>query len=216
MNKMTKDRLDESLVKYLKLYVLLYADDTVLVAESAEDLQKSITLMKNYCDLWKLNTNVSKTKITIFSRGKTRNIPKFQFGETQLEVTDQGLIFNFNGKFTKAKKLLYDKGARAMFALLCRGRHLQLPVDIMIHLFDTLVKPVLLYSSEIWAHEGTEVLEKLHLRFCKYILLVNKTTCLNMVYGELGEYPLFLSAQTRMIMFWANISQDTEKTTISN
>ena len=93
---------------------------------------------------------------------------------------------------------------------------MQLPVDIMIHLFDTLVKPVLLYGSEIWAHEGTEILEKLHLRLCKYILLVNKTTCSNMVYGELGEYPLILSAQTRMIMFWASISQDTEKTKISN
>ena len=46
VNKMTKDRLDEPLLKYLKLYVLLYADDTVLVAESAEDLQKSITLWK--------------------------------------------------------------------------------------------------------------------------------------------------------------------------
>ena len=165
VNKMTKDRLDQSLLKYLKLYVLLYADDTVLVSKSPEDLQKSITLMKNYCDLWKLNINVYKTKITIFSRGKTRNIPKFQFGETQLEVTDQykylGLIFNFNGKCTKAKKLVYDKGTRAMFALLRRGRQLQSPVDIMIHLFDTLVKPVLLYGSEIWTHEGTEILEKI-------------------------------------------------------
>ena len=90
-------------------------------------------------------------------------------GATQLEVTDQykylGLIFNLNGKFTKAKKLLYDKGTRAMFAL---------PVDIMIHLFDTLVKPILLYGSE-------EILEKLLLRFCKYILLLNRTTCSNMV-----------------------------------
>ena len=110
VNKMTKDRLDESLLKYLKLYVLLYADDTVLVAESAEVLQKSITLMKNYCDLWRLNINVSKTKITIFSRGKKRNTPKFQFGEIQLEVTDQYkylcLILNFNGKFTKTKKTI--------------------------------------------------------------------------------------------------------------
>ena len=85
--------------------------------------------MKNYCDLWTLNINGAKTKITIFSREKTRNIPKFQFGETQLEVTDQykylGLIFNFNGKFTKAKNILYDKGTRALFALLRRGRQLQ-------------------------------------------------------------------------------------------
>ena len=59
---MTKDRLDESLWKYLELYVILYADDTVIVAESAEDLQKSITLTKNYCDLAKLNINVTKPR----------------------------------------------------------------------------------------------------------------------------------------------------------
>ena len=75
-----------------------------------------------------------------------------------------------------------------MFALLRRGRQLQLPVYIMIHLFDTLVKPVFLYGSEIWAHDGTEVLEKLH--------------------------PL--SAKKKMIIFWANMFQDTEKTKISN
>ena len=63
-----------------------------------------------------------------------------------------------------------------MFALLCIGRQLQLPVDIMIHLFDTFVKPILMYGSEIWAHEGTKFFEKPNLRFCKYILLVNRTT----------------------------------------
>ena len=86
----------------------------------------------------------------------------------------------------------------------------------MMRLFDTLVEPILLYGSEIWAHEGTERLEKLHLRFSKYILIVNTTTYSNMVYCELGEYPLILSAQTKMVIFWANISQDTEMPKISN
>ena len=72
-----------------------------------------------------------------------------------------------------------DKGTRGLLALLRRGRQLQLPVDIMIQLCDTHVTPILLYGSEIWDHEGTEILEKLHLRFCKYILLVNRTTCSN-------------------------------------
>ena len=31
-----------------------------------------------------------------------------------------------------------------------------------------------------------------------------------MVYGELGKYTLIISAQTRMIMSWANIWQDSE------
>ena len=103
-----------------------------------------------------------------------------------------------------------------MFAHLRRGRQLQLPVDNMIHLFDTLVKPILLYGSEIWAYEGAEILEKLYLGFCKYILLENRTTCSNMVYGELDEYPLILSARKIMVRFWANICQDTEKPKISN
>ena len=60
----------------------------------------------------------------------------------------------------------------------------------MMRLFDTLVKPILLCGSEIWAHEGTELLEKLHLRFCKYISLVNRTTYSDMVYGGIGKYPI--------------------------
>jgi len=128
VNKLATDKLDDSMSDFLKLYILLYADDTVLLAESAEDLQKSIDLMEVYCNQWKLNINISKTKITIFSRGKIRKIPKFHFGETHLEVTDHykylGLIFNFNGKFMKAKKHLFDKGNRAMFSLLRKGTEL--------------------------------------------------------------------------------------------
>ena len=37
-----------------------------------------------------------------------------------------------------------------------------------------------------------------------------------MAYGELAEYPLIPSAQKRMVMFSANMSQDTEKPKMSN
>ena len=55
---------------------------------------------------------------------------------------------------------------------------LQLPVDTLLQLFDVLVKPVLLYDCEVWTPEGTEVVEKLHLRLRKHILSLNKSTCL--------------------------------------
>ena len=61
--------------------------------------------------MWKLNINVSKTKITVFSRRKIRKIPELCFGKNKLEVVGQyeylGLIFNNNGKFTEAKKQLF-------------------------------------------------------------------------------------------------------------
>ena len=47
-----------------------------------------------------------------------------------------------------------------------------------------------LYGSEIWAYENNDIIEKPHLRYCKYTLSVNKSTTSSMVYGELGRYPL--------------------------
>ena len=55
---------------YLKLYILLYADDTVIMAESNEDPQVLLNVFGEYCKKWKLKVNAEKTKIFIFSRGR--------------------------------------------------------------------------------------------------------------------------------------------------
>ena len=54
-----------------------------------------------------------------------------------------------------------------MFALITKARKLHLPIDVQLELFDAVVTPVVLYGSEIWCYEGCEILEKLHLQFCK-------------------------------------------------
>ena len=67
---------DDTIDVYFKLYLLLYADDTVIFAESPEQLQLALYAMFRNCNIWKLSVNTSKTKIVIISRGKTWN---FQF-----------------------------------------------------------------------------------------------------------------------------------------
>ena len=47
---------------YRKLFVLLYADDTVLLAETADDLQHQLYCFELYCETWKLKVNATKTK----------------------------------------------------------------------------------------------------------------------------------------------------------
>ena len=44
----------EDIEVFFKLYILLYADDTVIFAESPEDLQTALDTMQLYCDTWKL------------------------------------------------------------------------------------------------------------------------------------------------------------------
>ena len=93
----------EDLVSYLKLYILLYTDDTVLLAESPEDLQKYLDTLNEYCNIFYLKINTSKTKIFIFSRGKLKNIASFKFADMKLDVVNDynylGVTFNFNAKF---------------------------------------------------------------------------------------------------------------------
>ena len=40
-----------------------YADDCVIMAESAEELQNALNEFQMYCVEWKLKVNVDKTKI---------------------------------------------------------------------------------------------------------------------------------------------------------
>ena len=92
-----------------------------------------------------------------------------------------------------------------MFPLLSKSRVLNLPIDLQLDLFDKLVTPILLCGSEIWAYENNDIIEKLHLRYCEYILSVNKRTTSSMVYGELGRYPLNIEYTSKCILFWARI-----------
>ena len=67
---------------------------------------------------------------------------------------------------------------RAMFSLLKRTKSSSPPPDIALMLFDTLVKPVVLYGAEVWGCENCDTGNKMKLRFCKSIL--HKCTCSNM------------------------------------
>ena len=51
---------------YLKLFVLLYADDTVIFGTDENDIQKKLDMFFEYSELWYLNINYDKTKIMIF------------------------------------------------------------------------------------------------------------------------------------------------------
>jgi hypothetical protein len=63
-------------------------DDTVIFAESAEDLQAALNIFEEYCSEWKLFINVSKTKIVVFSKRKYNNKREFLLNDEEVEVKD--------------------------------------------------------------------------------------------------------------------------------
>ena len=64
---------------YLKLLILLYADDTVIFSEDKHQLQYALDIFDEYCKEWHLTVNVQRTKIVIFSEGRANRNFSFIF-----------------------------------------------------------------------------------------------------------------------------------------
>ena len=61
---------DAQIANFLKITVLLYADDTIVLADSVKDLQKTLNYLNQYCEGLKLIVNKKKSKVMIFIRRK--------------------------------------------------------------------------------------------------------------------------------------------------
>ena len=91
-----------------------------------------------------------------------------------------------------------------------------------MHLFVSVIKPVLLYGSDVWGFTNgntnifssliNDVLEKYHLSYCRYILGVFKNTPRVGLYGEPGRYPLIIQASIQFIkQKWCRIANKKEE-----
>ncbi len=75
---------NEALDNYIKLLVLMYADDTILIADSEENVHKAIKCMETYSGTWKLIVNETKTKVMIFGKTKVKRHLKFIYNDVEL------------------------------------------------------------------------------------------------------------------------------------
>jgi len=123
-----------------------------------------------------------------------------------------GIEFSRTGTFFKAKKVAYDQAQRAMFSLIQVARKQDLPVSVVLDLFQKMVIPVLLYGCEIRGYESLNILDKLQNKFLKNVFHLGKSTMTNMILGETGLFPLSVLVKSRLVNFWAGLVQnETEK-----
>ena len=193
----------------IEMFVLLYADDAVLLASNAKDLQDLLDSFHRYCKRWRININISKTKVMIFGGSKRDYKQNYTIGEELLENVESfkylGITFQRNSRFTSTKQNLAEQATKAMYYILSQGRKLHLSVACHLKLFDAMVVPILLYGCEIWGFENLSVIESIHLRFLKYLTSLRKSTPNFMICGELGRTNLFSSVKYRMISFWIRL-----------
>ncbi|KAH9312316.1 hypothetical protein KI387_027351 [Taxus chinensis] len=131
--------------------LLLYADDLILIATSAQGLQKQLLTLEAFCKKIGMQVNISKTKIMVFSNRRKRNQQPFFFeGSTLEEVTDYkylGIDFNNKLSWETRRKKRMTGGWKALYALQNNCREAELwDWKTTKTLFETLVIPVVLYG----------------------------------------------------------------------
>ena len=128
--------------------MLLYADDTLLFSETAEDMQNAINATLSYCEVNNMCMNTGKTKCMIFSRGKVRKHHAITAHGQAIERVDTfcylGIVFRYNNTFQAAMKYNNDKAKKALFKIDILLSKVELQVRTRLHLFDILILPILL------------------------------------------------------------------------
>ena len=126
---------NENLQTFFKLFILLYADDTVIMADNETDLQNALNTYQQYCDIWKLTVNISKSKIVVFSKGR-QPLYNFVFNNQPLDIVNDykylGIYFSKTGSFYKCKHHISLQATKAMYSLLRNANRLKLPIDLQI------------------------------------------------------------------------------------
>ena len=146
----------------------------------------------------------------IFSKGNPKTNYEFTLNSEPLEIVSEykylGIYFSKGGSFLSTKTNIANQASRAMYSLIKKAKHLLLPINMQIDLFNKLVKPILLYGCEVWGYGNIDVIERVQLKFLKCILNMKSSTPNSMVYGETGTLPIRIDINSRMISFWTKLT----------
>ena len=105
-----------------------------------------------------------------------------------------------------AQKELVSKARKAAFKISKNLNHPFCGVNPMMKLFDALIKPIILYGSEIWGNNY--ITETFHNRFCKSVLGLSRNASNSATIGDLGRFPMQIFIDIAILKFWLHIVND--------
>ena len=149
--------------------------------------EKTFCLVLSCLVLSGMNINVDKTK----------NIKNFRFENEHIFTTNSykylGVVATTSGGGLID---LIIRALRAYFKLKSNmGQYFKLDPEVTLKLFDTLIKPILLYVSDFSGclkMPSNNPMENTHRRFCKDLLGVQRQTSNIGVLLDLGRIPIMI------------------------
>ena len=105
----------------LRIFMLLYADDQVLIANTPQAMKGLLKNLEIYCKKIFLKINIDKTKCMIFEKGRANTKYNFYLYGKKIEIVQEfkylGITLYQNGRWNKTQKLFAEKGSKSLYNL---------------------------------------------------------------------------------------------------
>lgn len=197
-----------------KISNLRYADDTVLIASSTEELESVMHRLEVESERLGLYINRSKTKVMIIDRANN-NRPDVQM-VYNCDVVDKyiylGSLINNNGNCEPEIRRRIEIARGTVVKLVKIWKDRDITKATKLRLLQSLVFPILLYASETWTikSRGRKKLEAFEMWSYRRILRIPwtaKRTNLS-VLEELGiKKRLYPTIQERILRYFGHIAR---------
>ena len=143
-----------------ELNQLLFADDTVVVADSEEKLNQLVTEFGRVCERRKLRVNVDKSKVMRCTRNENVDRLNVMLNGEALEVVDQfkylGAVIHANGGVEADIQNRVNEGCKVLGALKGVMKNRALEMNVRRVLYEKVIVPTVMYGSELWGMKVSE------------------------------------------------------------
>ena len=94
---------DKNVIQILGAYALIHGVNNIFLP---------LDIFQEYCNVWNLSVNSSKTKVIVFSKRKGRQNYIVKLNGAELEIVDSlsylGIVFKYSGNIFDARKKLVE------------------------------------------------------------------------------------------------------------
>ena len=192
--------------------MLMYVDDIVIVGDRIGDVQKILDCLDMYCEKWGLSVNMEKTKLIFFRNGGiVKRYESVYYNGTKIDCVSYykylGVTFSTRLSWTPAQVNLAGQARKSLGIVDRINFNMDCPFNSCCKVFDTCVVPILTYCSEVWGCEVHNVIENVHVKFCKIQMRVGNLANSTAARGDCGRHKIEIACVLKCIKYSKKIVQ---------
>ena len=194
-----------------RVQVLLYAEDVVILCETAEELQLALDAAAAWANAWRFNFSDGPNKSAVMTFGHGRAaVPPFHVGEHALphvrSSTHLGTILHERLSFSGHVDELLRRGEGKIAACLFWTASTNLPLTFVERVFQCYVRPSVCFGLEFVA--SASLFRKFQTRFNRLgrrLLFWPQDSPAVAVHGQLGWQDVDTLRLTQAASLWARL-----------